>query len=260
MTVAPIGRRLNLRAPGAAYPPFICNVKNTVGEVTKTGNPEILDRDTGRWIPMNRYAPEGMRGRLPRNFFSTEYNSDADGSVLVRKATVNNQHDFLHKRCIRIPIERFRSRTSGSIIYTSGNPNVDCVSITSSAPTMLFELYWDTSRDLDLIVREPNGQEVSFRNPNSPSGGRHVVDAGAEGCGKVVVGREIISYSPSSSPQLGTYTVTMRHGRRCESVDEYNLSILVNGNVKSDEAGWLSTREKGLINLTTFELTADMLR
>lgn len=261
--ISPIGRRINIRRAGQRHPPFICNVQRTVGRVLRTGNPQFFDKDNGVWKPLQT-LPVGENS-LPSRFYSSRFSSILGQSVLVNKAIEKAQHPFLDKVCIRLPIERFEEIDSDGnvvgVISNSGNPNTDCVSFTSGSPKVAITLYWESSNDIDLLVTEPDNDTLRPSNPRSEAGGRHVTDAGAGPgeCGAIVVGREIVSYSRTSSPELGTYTISAFNNRDCTENTRYELTVLVEGQPKLFKRGTITVRRRETQQLSLFQLTSDML-
>lgn len=268
MPLAPIGRRINLRPGSFKSPPIICSADNTVGKIMRTGNPEILDKSTGMFIPMNKFRPDGMSPNLPKRFILARTIISIGRSVVVRKATKGNQHDFLHKQCIRLPITSYKEIDSDGndvgTVTTAGNKETDCVSLSSGAPTLMFELFWQGSSDLDLEVTEPDGNTLSFSNTsNDATGGVHVTDSNVNECGNVKVGREVVSYGPNATPLLGTYRFRFRVYRKCERRNKWRFTFMLRGQEITMREGRArpSGREtqSEYMQLGTFVLTADML-
>lgn len=95
-------------------------------------------------------------------------------------------------------------------------------------------LRWDTSDDLDLFVRDPNGDEVSYFNPSVPSGGELDVDANA-GCGERMASPVENIFWPTNGGMPGDYLVTVDLFSYCgpEVPINFTLSTLVRGEVQT---------------------------
>jgi outer membrane usher protein FimD/PapC len=97
-------------------------------------------------------------------------------------------------------------------------------------------LRWTTSDDLDLAVTDPQSQNVTFFNPNVPSGGQLDVDANA-GCSNDMTRSPIenIFWPPSEAPQ-GSYSVTVNLYARCQPSPApvaFTLTLLVQGHTQT---------------------------
>ena len=72
-------------------------------------------------------------------------------------------------------------------------------------------LRWTNRVDMDLHVREPNGEVIYFEDPTSSTGGQLDVDVQCTGNG----GLENIVWGPSSTPSAGTYRITVDEYAQC---------------------------------------------
>ncbi|MGF1513162.1 MAG: hypothetical protein ACFB5Z_05635 [Elainellaceae cyanobacterium] len=92
-------------------------------------------------------------------------------------------------------------------------------------------LRWQSTDDLDLVVIDPSGNQVSFLNPSVPSGGQLDVDANANCEGLTQTPVENVFWLPGEAPQ-GDYRVVIGLFARCTPGTEpipFDLTLLVQG-------------------------------
>lgn len=101
-------------------------------------------------------------------------------------------------------------------------------------------LRWDSEDDLDLYVRDPNGDEVYFGNPSVPSGGLLDVDANA-GCSARMASPVENIFWPTNEGAPGDYVVTVDLFSYCgpEVPINFTLTTLVQG-VTQSQTGTVS--------------------
>lgn len=90
--------------------------------------------------------------------------------------------------------------------------------------TLQFSLSWDAFVDLDLEVTDPNGDNISFRSPDSPSGGELDRDDTSGGPGAI----ENIFWE-TSAPN-GLYAVDVNYFSGSEAAN-FVLTVSINGSV-----------------------------
>lgn len=96
-------------------------------------------------------------------------------------------------------------------------------------------LRWDTSDDLDLFVRGPSGDQVSYFNPSIPSGGELDVDANA-GCGQAMAAPVENIFWPTGGGVPGDYVITVDLFSRCTEESgpiNFTVDALVRGQVQT---------------------------
>ena len=96
-------------------------------------------------------------------------------------------------------------------------------------------LRWDSADDLDLFVRDPAGDQVSYFNPSIASGGQLDVDANA-GCAERMAAPVENIFWPTNEGVPGDYVVTVDLFSRCEGSSgpiNFTLSTLVRGDVQT---------------------------
>lgn len=105
-------------------------------------------------------------------------------------------------------------------------------------------LRWDTSDDLDLYVRDPNGDEVYFGNQSVPSGGILDVDANAGCDARMAAPVENIFWPPNQGAP-GDYVVTVDLFSYCGAENPINFTIttLVQG-VTQSQSGTVSAEQR----------------
>ena len=110
-------------------------------------------------------------------------------------------------------------------------------------------LTWNSDADLDLHVFEPNGNEIFYGNPTSPSGGELDLDANV-GCGSV--GVENIFWN--QVPPVGTYRVAVNNFSACtQTSSEYVVTVTLPGQDPQIFSGAI-TEADGLVDVTMFDL------
>jgi uncharacterized protein YneF (UPF0154 family) len=110
-------------------------------------------------------------------------------------------------------------------------------------------LTWQTNDDIDLYVIDPNGEEISYLNMTSSSGGTLDRD---NLCPDMIIGRpENIFWAENTAPS-GSYQVKVNYFGACESAKAVNwtVRVIVQGNVQT-YTGTL-TEEYQTQDVTTF--------
>jgi hypothetical protein len=138
--------------------------------------------------------------------------------------------------------------TPGLSEFTEGRP--DCFGVRDTSVgtgDIQITLTWERSIDLDLHVMDPQGVEIFYGNPTSPSGGQLDRD---NLCDNMIIGRPENIYWPSNSAPHGTYTVNVDYYGECEEGGSvsYTVRIVVEGSVNTYSGTILS----GTQEVTTF--------
>ncbi|MEL7494096.1 MAG: hypothetical protein AAGJ95_09065 [Cyanobacteria bacterium J06554_11] len=112
-------------------------------------------------------------------------------------------------------------------------------------------LRWSGNADLDLLVREPSGEAVSFFNAVTSTNGQLDVDANRDCKERMASPVENIFWPTGSGPQ-GDYTASVLYFKGCGETAPiaFTLDILAQGQVQS-HTGTVST----LGELTSFNFT-----
>lgn len=96
-------------------------------------------------------------------------------------------------------------------------------------------LRWTSSDDLDLAVGDPQGQVVTYSNPQVSSGGQLDVDANA-GCGSPTTSPIENIFWPTSQAPQGNYQVAVNLFTRCQPSNSpipFTLTLLVQGTTQT---------------------------
>ena len=78
-------------------------------------------------------------------------------------------------------------------------------------------LAWNSPDDLDLAVRDPNGEVISYSHRSSSTGGQLDIDANASCSARMSAPIENISWN--SLPSAGIYTIEVSQWGRCGNLD-----------------------------------------
>lgn len=129
---------------------------------------------------------------------------------------------------------------------------VDCTPVPSTGDVQVL-LSWNNYNDLDLIVTDPYGESVFFRNRRVSSGGQLEIDMNVEyPDSKTPI--ENIYWQPGSAPN-GTYNVYLLYYKQHESgIDETPYTIKVKHGDKTDEYSGTIKEEGNTIHICTFTL------
>jgi len=111
------------------------------------------------------------------------------------------------------------------------------ISIASFGDTdVLVSLSWATDADVDLHVRDPAGDEVSWETPTVESGGELDND-GASNCGGDAIRTEDV-YWPADTAPSGTYTVFLDYYDDCGAeLTDYQVTVSLDGEDPASFAG-----------------------
>lgn len=235
-------RRIQLRAPGIApQGPVICRKKtsDSTRRILTTGEP-IVKTKKGSPQPLNTWKPDGLSPTFADKFFGVGDVPVYEKSSITRKAFFGNQPEFIDSVCIQIPIlsyERFDKRTGKVKVVKTKGSKKDCVSFRPRPNSLMIELEWVGRDDLDLFVKEPNGDVISKFNRKSDKG-TFKLDVNAGQCfnRRRLSGKERAFYE--STADSGTYTVTVRHFENCEDgPTDWKLRVTREGKLILNESG-----------------------
>lgn len=259
-SLAPVGRRIQLRDPGIALPPFICRKDLNLGTVLEAGEARVAPRKGRRkFTRISRYNPPGLSEPFSRSYFDIygifypPVESFKRG--IGREGNSGNQDDFAGDLCVILPIKKYTViNKKGKAKTVRGKGKRDCVSFTTTTTKLLIELTWVNPDDLDLVLEEPDGTIISKDDLRSSSGGALNGNNNANGCKTLDVGKEQVNYKKDTTPLSGTYKVTLIHRGNCKKgPTPWGLYIISEGSLIG---GW--TGESNLDNgqtIGTFEFT-----
>lgn len=128
---------------------------------------------------------------------------------------------------------------------------VDCTPIPSTGDVQVL-LSWDTYNDLDLIVTDPYGKSVWYKNRRVSSGGQLEIDMNVEYPDSKTPIENI--YWPSGGAPNGTYNVYLLYSKQHENTTENLYKITVKYSNKTDEYTGIVKNEKESIHICSFSL------
>jgi hypothetical protein len=127
--------------------------------------------------------------------------------------------DGIYDISVRVAAEATQATLilSVALVDASGNvgpySQVEIALIQSGTGDVKITLSWDRLHDLDLRVLEPNGEEVTYDNPSSATGGELDLDSGIN-CMPSMANTENIFWPPQGAPP-GQYVVTVHNYQQC---------------------------------------------
>lgn len=108
-------------------------------------------------------------------------------------------------------------------------------------------LRWTGDADLDLHVIDPEGAEIYFDNPGSPSGGTLDVDAVPQPCGGTGFNNVENVFWPEGGSIPGVYQAFVVHyDGSCGAPGTYQLELKIDGVVAASQTGTLSVGEQSV--------------
>ncbi len=128
---------------------------------------------------------------------------------------------------------------------------VDCTPAPSSGDVQVL-LSWNNYNDLDLIVTDPYGESVWYKNRSVPSGGQLEIDMNAEyPDSKTPI--ENIFWQQGKAPN-GTYNVFLKYYKQHENIAVNPYKIVVKQGDKKEEYIGTIINENEAIHICTFTL------
>ncbi len=132
--------------------------------------------------------------------------------------------------------------TTVEVVECTGAPATGDVQVT---------LTWGSTSDLDLVVTDPDGNQIYYSVPFSPTGGKLDVDANGYCTPPLTTSPvENIYWGPGQAPH-GTYTVEVVYSIDCNSIGgvAYEVTVLVDGKSTTYNG---SVTEGDDVTVTTF--------
>lgn len=254
--VAQVGTTIRLRSPNTAVNPYICMLDGSVGRVIATGVASIRTNTfNNAMVPINQWSPLGLDTPFPRRFF---YGRQIPGLKLAGLAHLKpkgNQYSYLNDQCFTLPITKYEevNTNTGEVVgekTPSGFNN--CVSFRTLAHRMLVELFWESSDDLDLVVREPDGDILSRTNPISTTGQKRN-DNGKDGCGEIKVAKEGVIWRDEVEP--GTYVVRVIQYKNCLlGKAKFTLRVTLDGQEYFKRTGFADGADMSVAGIYRFRI------
>lgn len=158
-----------------------------------------------------------------------------------RRGAKGNQKDFLGNICVILPIKSWDVlEADGTVLRTTNrSKRVDCMAFQTRYPTVLVELQWDSSDDLDLELIELGGTKINGETPDTDAG--HLINENNIGsCGIAQAGKEAIVCDSRKRRliQNGKYTVIIHHFNNCgNGPTKWKLLIMVDDKVVLKKKG-----------------------
>lgn len=116
------------------------------------------------------------------------------------------------------------------------------------------ELSWDSGDDLDLEVREPDGDVVS-RDNESTKAGELNNDNNVGSCDISPAGKEAILYRNRVPIMPGEYTATIRHFNNCgNGSTKWRLRIVIDGEIVLIRNGNSNANDNAVIGSEPFSV------
>ena len=213
-------------------------------------------------VPISMYSPAGLSPSFPKKYLKFREILGRE-SRIVRGKSVGNQNEFANDLCVTIPIKRYRvlnrDGTTGPVVKTS-NPK-DCVSLKAGGSKLQFNLRWNSTDDLDMLLEEPSGCVLSRFNKNCPSGAKLNKDNGdVTRClpisGDRFFVREIVTYPVNSAAENGNYILRINHLRNCDlGPTAYTVTVVINGNLMTTRTGVTNSFASDVVATLNFGIT-----
>lgn len=213
---------------------------------------------------ISAYRPRGLNPPFPSNFLKKVTVDNAiygDLEAITQGVSVGNQEQYFDNLCAVVPIHQYQIRgkdgSLGPIVKT--NRAKDCIALKTATASLLVELVWVSSDDLDLSLIEPTGFKISRFYPVSKSSGRLLDDGGdALVCLPLIKNgyvRESIRYKTNFPPTDGKYTILVEHYRNCkQGSTPYTIRIVSQGVVLKEIKGSSDLNRRALVASPTFEV------
>jgi hypothetical protein len=161
--------------------------------------------------------------------------------TLVETNGFGNTIDLYRYRGVVDPIEEFLdlfTEPERSIVPLPSDDNDEPLEPMREPPAVLgtgdvqITLRWNSLTDLDLHVIDPDGVEIYYYNPYSPSGGQLDVDANADCDSYEMMTRPVENiFWPEGEAPEGTYRVFVEYYADCANVGstDFTVRVLVDG-------------------------------
>ena len=133
---------------------------------------------------------------------------------------------------------------------------INCTPTPSSGDVQVL-LSWNNYNDLDLVVTDPNGEPISFKNRRASSGGQLEIDMNVEYPDSKSPIENI--YWPTNGAPIGTYNVYLLYFNQHDESVETPFKIGVKKGTKMDNYTGKVTREKEMIHICSFSVGNDRM-
>lgn len=236
-----------LRDPQIADYPYVCrkidaNVNGSSVKVKFHWPAKVQDVVNGGvpaedFVPISKFRKAGLSKTFSKWYFTLKgirYASRENVIGVARQGSSGNQEDYIDNLCVFIPIRSYNEYdSSGKLISKIRKSNAigDCISFRTQVPSILVVLRWSSSDDLDLRVKEPDGNRIWYGSSTSKTGGQMLTDGNFNVCGSNHDGMEQIRWlKDGGSPLKGEYEVSFRHYFNCgQGETKWSLAVIING-------------------------------
>lgn len=168
------------------------------------------------------------------------------GASVAHETPQGNQARVVDGRCFVLGIERFQIARRFKTVNGVGSRTRDCVAFRAVVPRVMVEVRWEGPDDLDLIVVDPNGEELSAQSNVETMTGVLLADDGVSRCGEMgVSGREVSVYR--GDVVRGQYVAFVKHWDNCGRGARWRLSVRVDGRVVGERMGFSNGDDDQLV-------------
>ncbi len=188
-----------------------------------------------RFICNNTSSP--VKGKMATLKGKTGYamvyktESNENGNILVEVGVPSSGGTY------ELTIDGFTMQVPVTANQVKDLGNIDVCNLQGQDGNPRFNLKWTGAADLDLYVKTPNGEIISYNNPTSTNGGQLDIDCICS-CSSPA---ENIFWDPTGPN--GTYTYWVEYFDACDAVVAANFTITVrfNGSNVATKTGQLSS-------------------
>ena len=238
-----VGAKVRMGAAGVVSTPFICSLSETLTKVV-TGEP-MIETDAG-FVPMKSWTAPSTP--FPKKFyFAKTIPSFGGRRGITFKTPTAEQWALLDTKCVILPVVK---TDAGRLPKDPDN----CVSFRTQNPMIRITASWNSDDNINMRVAEPDTEVVSAGSPSR--GGVHAGDFNLDACGKVSIGKELVTYRNECMP--GEYCVRLRMKKKCmPNRTKYSISVAIRG-VEFTATSGSTTTKKGDFEKFCFTIPASM--
>lgn len=221
-----------------AYEPRICLGKDRVVSVSRTGEGRVVEN--GRRTRLSKLKTRAPKQRFSPSFFKILQlaRDENRGVAIAHETPQKDQASAIAGRCILLPIRRFQIRKDLQVKNRVGGRRNDCVGFQTFLPSVAIELTWTSGDDLDLIVIDPSGEELSVYESVVTGTGELLFDDNVSVCGELKRGREVSVFGRVGKARKGTYKAYIKHWENCNGKKtNFRMRVFINGILKMTKHG-----------------------
>lgn len=229
---------LLLASQDIAYEPPICLGKDKLLSVGKTG--EGLVAENGSRTPISKLKRQAPKQPFSPSFFKILQLADSDpqGVGVAHETAQQDQAVAIAGRCVLLPIKRYQIQEDLQPKNQVGGGKWDCVGFQTFLPSIVVELTWASGDDLDLIVIDPSGEELSVYENAVTGTGELLFDDNISVCGELSRGREVSVYGRVGKARKGKYQAFIKHWENCDGKKtKFRIRVFIEGELKITKDG-----------------------